>query len=200
VLILEKEINKLKPVFYLPVIELVIPTLRCMSPAQVAGLKRYIQALVEVDGKLTLFEFVLEKIVTHQLDLVYNQSKKQTLVKRFDLLRPQIVTLLSMLAKSGNTDIQGARKAFDAGFEQLRPLSGASRESILEKVSFKDVDAALDGLAQAAPNIKRVIFHACCECVLLDKKVSIPEAELLRATASVMDIPVPPFLFHPVKL
>ena len=200
VLILEKEINKLKPVFYLPVIELVIPTLRCMSPAQVAGLKRYIQALVEVDGKLTLFEFVLEKIVTHQLDLVYNQSKKQTLVKRFDLLRPQIVTLLSMLAKSGNTDIQGARKAFDAGFEQLRPLSGASRESILEKVSFKDVDAALDGLAQAAPSIKRVIFHACCECVLLDKKVSIPEAELLRATASVMDIPVPPFLFHPVKL
>ena len=182
-LILEKEINKLKPVFYLPVIELVIPTLRCMSPAQVAGLKRYIQALVEVDGKLTLFEFVLEKIVTHQLDLVYNQSKKQTLVKRFDLLRPQIVTLLSMLAKSGNTDIQGARKAFDAGFEQLRPLSGASRESILEKVSFKGVDAALDGLAQAVPSIKRVIFHACCECVLLDKKVSIPEAELLRATA-----------------
>jgi Zn-dependent protease with chaperone function len=199
VLILEKEIRGLKPVFYLPVLELAIPTLRCMSPAQVAGLKRYVQALIEADGKLTLFEFVLEKIVTHQLGLVYSQSKKQTIVKRFDLLLPQIVTLLSMLAKSGNTDIQGARKAFDAGFEQLRPLSGASRESISERVSFKDVDTALDKLALAAPSIKRVIFHACCECVLLDKKVSIPEAELLRATASVMDIPVPPFLFHPIK-
>ena len=68
-----------------------------------------------------------------------------------------------------------------------------------ETVSFKEVDVALDRLALAAPAIKRVIFDACCGCVLFDKKVSIPEAELLRATASVMDIPVPPFLFHPIK-
>jgi len=68
-LTLEKEIQSLKPVFYLPVLELAIPALRCMSPAQAAGMKRYVQALVEADGKLTLFEFVLEKIVTHQLGM-----------------------------------------------------------------------------------------------------------------------------------
>ena len=70
---------------------------------------------------------------------------------------------------------------------------------MLESVSFKAVDVALDRLALAAPNLKRTIFDACCGCVLHDKKVSIQEAELLRATASVMDIPVPPFLFHPIK-
>ena len=189
----------MKPVFYLPVLELAIPTLRGMSAAQVAGLKRYIQVLVEADGKLTLFEFVLEKIVTHQLGMVYSHSKRQTIVKRMDLLLPQMVNLLSVLAKSGNKDIQEAEKAFKAGFEQVRSAGVTRKESMSETVSFKEVDVALNRLALAAPSIKRVIFDACCACVLFDTKVSIPEAELLRATASVMDIPVPPFLFHPIK-
>ena len=199
VLILEKMISRLKPVFYLPVLELAMPTLRCLSPAQVAGLKRYVQALVEADGKLTLFEFVLKKIVAYQLGTVYSHFKRQTPVKRLDHLLPQMVVLLSMLARSGSTDIHEARKAFEAGFEMLRSAGVTDRESMSESVSFKDVDVALDALALAAPGIKRIIFDACSECVLFDKKVSIPEAELLRATASVLDIPVPPFLFHPIK-
>ena len=110
-----------------------------------------------------------------------------------------MVNLLSMLAKSGNTDIQMAGKAFKSGFEQLRSAGVTGKESLLESVSFNELDIALDRLALAAPSIKRVIFNACCECVLFDKKISLPEAELLRATASILDIPVPPFLFHPIK-
>jgi hypothetical protein len=198
-LMLEKEIRSLKPVFYLPVLELAIPTLRCLSAAQLAGMKRYVQALVEADGKLTLFEFVLQKIVTHQLGMGYIHSKRKKMVKQIDPLLPQMINLLSMLAKSGNTDIQTAEKAFKSGFEQLRSAGVTGKESLSESVSFKDVDVALDQLALAAPSLKRIIFDACCGCVLFDKKVSIPEAELLRATASVMDIPVPPFLFHPIQ-
>ena len=197
-LLLEKEISGLKPIFYLPVLELAIPTLRGMSPAQVAGLKRYVQALVEADGRLTLFEFVLEKIVTSQLGWVSPLSKKGKTIQRMEPLIPHMVNLLSKMAISGSPDRQEARRAFAAGFEKLRPAGTAQQASMLENVSFKEVDIALDNLALAAPNIKRVIFDACCECVLYDKKVSVPEAELLRATASVMDIPVPPFLFNPI--
>ena len=199
VLMLEKEVRRLKPVFYLPVLELAIPALRCMSAAQLAGMKRYVQALVEADGKLSLFEFVLEKIVAHQLGMVYGHARRRHMVKRIDFLLPQMVNLLSMLAKAGNKDIETAKKAFGAGFEQLSSAGVTRKESLSESVSFGDVDIALDQLALAAPRLKRIIFDACCRCVLYDKKVSISEAELLRATAAVMDIPVPPFLFHPIK-
>jgi Zn-dependent protease with chaperone function len=199
VMMLEKETRNLKPVFYLPVLELAIPTLRCLSPAQRAGMKRYVQALVEVDGKLTLFEFVLQKIVAHQLD-VHTRAKRQEVVKQIDSLLPQIFNLLSVLATSGNKDIQAAENAFEAGVEALRSAGATGRKSLLQRVSFKELDIALDSLALAAPGIKRLVFDACCECVLFDKNVSLSEAELLRATASVMDIPVPPFLFHPIKL
>ena len=196
---LEKEIRRLKTVFYLPVLELAIPALRCLSPAQGAGMKRYIQALVESDGKLTLFEFVLEKIVAHQLGVAAGHTGRRKLVKRMDLLMPEMLKLLSMLAKSGNKHVEGADKAFAAGFEKLRAAGLADTGAMLESVCFKDVDVALDRLTLAAPNLKRIIFDACCVCVLYDKKVSIQEAELLRATASIMGIPVPPFLFHPIK-
>jgi Zn-dependent protease with chaperone function len=199
VMMLEKEIRNLKPVFYLPVLELAIPTLRCLSPAQLAGMKRYVQALVETDGKLTLFEFVLQKILTHQLDM-HTHAKRQEMVNQIDPLLPHIFNLLSVLATSGNKDIQTAEKAFGAGVEQLRSAGVTIGKSLLKGVSFKGLDAALDGLALAAPGMKRLVFDACCGCVLFDKKVSLSEAELLRATASVMDIPVPPFLFHPIKL
>lgn len=199
VMMLEKEIRNLKPVFYLPVLELAIPTLRCLSPAQLAGMKRYVQALVETDGKLTLFEFVLQKILTHQLDM-HTHAKRQEMVNQIDPLLPHIFNLLSVLATSGNKDIQTAEKAFGAGVEQLRSAGVTIGKSHLKGVSFKGLDAALDGLALAAPGMKRLVFDACCGCVLFDKKVSLSEAELLRATAAVMDIPVPPFLFHPIKL
>jgi hypothetical protein len=110
-----------------------------------------------------------------------------------------MVKLLSILAKSGNKSVEETRKAFATGFEKLRSAGVTDKASMLERVSFKEVDDALDRLALAAPTLKRIIFDACCGCVLYDKKVSISEAELLRATASVMDIPVPPFLFHPIK-
>ncbi|MBW2514754.1 MAG: M48 family metalloprotease, partial [Deltaproteobacteria bacterium] len=199
VMMLEKEIRNLKPVFYLPVLELAIPTLRCLSPAQLAGMKRYVQALVEVDGKLTLFEFVLQKILAYQLAM-RTHAKRQEMVKQIDPLLPHILNLLSVLATSGNKEIQTAEKAFVAGFEQLRSAGVTGRKSLLEGVSFKELDVALDRLALAAPGMKRLVFDACCGCVLFDKKVSLSEAELLRATASVMGIPVPPFLFHPIKL
>jgi hypothetical protein len=162
-------------------------------------MKRYIQALVEADGKLTLFEFVLEKIVAHQLGMGYHHYGRRKIVKQIDPLLPHMVNLLSMLAKSGNKAFEEAKKAFAAGFETLRSAGVTETASMLESVSFKEVDVALDRLALASPNLKRTIFDACCGCVLFDKKISISEAELLRATASVMDIPVPPFLFYPIK-
>jgi Zn-dependent protease with chaperone function len=193
-LIAEQEIKNIAPVFYFPVLELAIPTLRCMSPAQYAGLKRYIQTLVEADGKLTIFEFVIQKMVTHHLGSFYNRPKKQPLIKNMNSLVPNIVNVLSMLAKAGQKEAQNARKAFDAGFARLKSAGVGKKDLYSEKVSFKDVDESLDRLSMAAPGIKKLILDACCETVLFDKVVSVREAELLRTAASIMDIPVPPFL------
>jgi hypothetical protein len=149
---------------------------------------------VEADGKLTLFEFILKKLVTHQLGSLYRPFRSKMLVKDMHVLAPHARDLLSMLASSGHKQPEDARRAFEYGFNCLKHAGLTRIEVFSETVSFDALDRALDHLALAAPGIKRAIFDACCNCILFDKTVTISEAELLRATAAVMDIPVPPFL------
>jgi Zn-dependent protease with chaperone function len=193
-LVAEPEIKKLAHVFHFPVLELAIPTLRCMSPDQYDAFKWCIRTLVEADGKLTIFEFVIQKMVTHHLGAYYNRKKRQPLINNINVLGLHTADFLSILAKAGQKEAQDARKAFDAGFARLKSAGVVKKEVYSEKVSLKHADEALDLLARAAPGIKRSIFDACCETVLFDKEVTIREAELLRMAASIMDIPVPPFL------
>ncbi len=191
---LEEAVKKIQPVYYLPALSIAIQTLRSMSPGQYGSLARSIQALVEADGKLTLFEFILKKLVTHQLGSLYRPFRSKMLVKDMHVLAPHARDLLSMLASSGHKQPEDARRAFEYGFNCLKHAGLTRIEVFSETVSFDALDRALDHLALAAPGIKRAIFDACCNCILFDKTVTISEAELLRATAAVMDIPVPPFL------
>lgn len=194
VLAAEGEIKKIAPVFHFPILELAIPTLRQMSPDQYFAFSWFIRTLVEADGKLTIFEFVIQKIVTHHLDAYYNHRKRQPIIKNINVLALHTADFLSILAKAGQREAQDSRKAFDAGFARLTSAGAAKKEVYSEKVTLKHADAALDLLARAAPGIKRTIFDACCETVLFDQKVTIKEAEILRMAASIMDMSVPPFL------
>jgi hypothetical protein len=62
------------------------------------------------------------------------------------------------------------------------------------KVSFGDLGVALQRFSLATPRIKKTFLDACARCVLHDKHVTLKEAELLRAVAYALDIPLPPFL------
>jgi len=191
---LEEAVMKMQPVYYLPVVSVAIQTLKSMSPGQYGGLERAVKALVEADGKLTLFEFILKKLVTHQLGAVYRPFRSKLLVKDIRVLAPHARDLLSVLASSGHKQPEDARQAFEYGFARLKHAGLQRMEVFSETVSFEALDRALDQLALAAPGIKRAVFDACCHCILFDNKVTIAEAELLRAAAALMDIPVPPFL------
>jgi tellurite resistance protein len=49
-------------------------------------------------------------------------------------------------------------------------------------------------LGKAAPQIKKNVLHAGALTVAADGKIQSREAELLRAIASTLDCPLPPFL------
>ena len=133
-------------------------------------------------------------MVTHHLDAYYKGLKRQPMIKKIDSLVLFTADFLSILARTGQRDAQDVGKAFDAGFSRLKSAGAVRKELYSDKVSLKHADIALNLLVRAAPEIKQTIFDACCETVLFDKTVTIREAELLRMAASIMDIPVPPFL------
>ena len=61
-------------------------------------------------------------------------------------------------------------------------------------ISLVAVKAALARLNQLAPMQKPRLVKALVQCALADGKLSLTDAELLRAICSTLDSPLPPFL------
>ncbi len=176
-------------------LDLAVPTLRHLSPDQYKLFRKNVSAMISVDGKIDLFEFLLEKILVRHLDSFFSKKPPPPPQFRFVVpLLPEVSVLLAALTQLGGGTPEEQRAAYDAGTIELlvKPDDPALRKP--EKVSLGDVGAALDRVASATPNVKRLILTACGQAVMHDKKVTTGEAQLLRAIADAIDCPIPPFV------
>jgi hypothetical protein len=96
--------------------------------------------------------------------------------------------ILSLIAHATNGE---AAASFDHGLKELGiPLKLIDARAI----SLVDVKAALARLNQLAPMQKPRLVKALVQCALADGKLTLTDAELLRAICSTLDSPLPPFL------
>ena len=138
---------------HLPMINLALGTLRHLTADQFTQFSQTLQWLIESDGKMELFEFVLQKIVLHHLGPQFGQGGR-TVVQYYSIkpLVPDCAVLLSALANVSSNDTAEIQKAFDTGMPYLR----APDETDLvllprEQCDVNQMDAALNRLAQASP-------------------------------------------------
>jgi hypothetical protein len=196
ILFLENELKDINPQLRLPILDLAMPVLRQMSARQYAKFHDLIQILVEADAKLSLFEFALQEIITHRLGATFKRHKREVSYKNIESLAADAVNILSKLAHVGHPEEAAAQEAFNSGWAKLHINASTRDWDMLPagKVSLSALRVALKRFSHATPGIKKTILDACAHCVLRDKKVTIEEAELLRAVAYALDIPLPPFL------
>ncbi len=138
---------------HLPMINLALGTLRNLNADQFTQFSQTLQWLIQSDGKVELFEFVLQKIVLHHLAPQFGQAPR-AVVQYYSLkpLVPDCAVLLSALANVGSSDDAEIQKAFATGMPYLR----APDETDLvllprEQCGVNQIDAALNRLAQASP-------------------------------------------------
>ena len=180
----------------LPLVDLALPALRNFSPGQYQQFSRAMQLLIESDHEIDLFEYVLQKVVLRHLDPHFNGARKP-LIQYYALkpLTPDCAVLLSALAYAGQEEREKIQQAFRQG---AQPLSYAARVEVgllpAEQCDLEQVDAALNRLALAAPQIKKNVLAACAQTVAADGLIQETEAELLRAIADALDCPLPPFV------
>jgi Zn-dependent protease with chaperone function/uncharacterized tellurite resistance protein B-like protein len=180
----------------LPLVDLALPGLRQLSPTQYQQFSKAIQALIEADGEIDLFEYVLQKIVLRHLDTQFNGARKNV-VQYYALkpLAPDCSVLLSALAHVGSDDPAQCEAAFQQGAQGLSRFAQAPLVYVAaDQCDLPQVDAALNRLNQAVPQIKKNVLNACVQVVAADGVIQEMEAELLRAVADALDCPMPPFL------
>jgi Zn-dependent protease with chaperone function len=180
----------------LPLIDLALPALRHFSAAQYQQFSIVIQRLIECDGEIDLFEYVLQKIVLRHLDPQFKGARKP--VTQYYALRPlapDCAVLLSAVACVGADDPAQVEAAFQQGAQRLSSQAQTALALVAgDQCDLPQVDAALNRLCQAAPQIKKNVLNACAQTVAADGVIQEAEAELLRAIADTLDCPIPPFL------
>jgi Zn-dependent protease with chaperone function len=190
------EVSKIAANVHLPIINLALGGLRQLSAEQFRNFSQTLQWLIESDGKIELFEFVLQKIVLRNLDSQFNGPQK-SVVQFYSIkpLVPDCAIVLSALANVGSDDAAEIEKAFETGAPYLRAPDDADLNLLpKENCGVNEIDAALNRLAQAVPIIKKNLIEACVHVVGADGVIVESEAELLRAISDTLDCPMPPLI------
>ncbi len=182
----------------LPLIEIVQGALVDLSPDQFHRFEKTVQLLVRADGKISLFEFVLQQVLMERLARhILNKRPPAVRFHALNAVQNELVGLLSCLAHMGTPDAVEAERAFRTAVTGLVSEQG-QRLLPRAECSVGVVSRALQNLACGSSGIKKKVLRAAVLCVAADRKVTIEEAELLRTIADSLDCPLPPVTPGPI--
>lgn len=181
-------LDAVPPAARLLLVDVASPALRQMSFPQAEVFSRVLATLARIDGRVSVFEFALEKIVQHRLGALLGSARTRTTAK-LDAVLTDAVVLLSALAHVGTPTTAEMLSAFRAGL-----LTLTSDDYRPAPCTTADLDGVLDRIGTARSEVRERIVAACVETVCHDRAVTSAEAELLRAVAIALDAPLPSFL------
>jgi len=171
----------------LPLITLAIPTLKPLPEPERLQFLALLQQLIEADRRVTLEEFVLSALLGAALGA---RAERAVAVKyrSLELLAEDVRLVLSLVAHATRGD---SARAFAQGIKE----AGLALTLIeARSLSIAAVTQALGRLNQLAPLQKPRLVKACAQAALHEGRLSLTEAELLRAICATLDSPLPPFV------
>lgn len=180
--------------YQLALLDMALPALKTMSVSQYREFRKHLQQLIAADKRVDLFEYVIQSLLTGRLDVFFKLSQpKKTRYHVLDQVKMECFELLSILAWQGNKETSVVQEAFQ---KALQALGAKQSFSILaqEKCDLSCLERAIHRLSEASFPIKKAILKACLVCISSDNRITLAEAELLRAIANHLDCPVPPIL------
>jgi Zn-dependent protease with chaperone function len=174
----------------LSLVDLAMPALKKSSPQQYGQFRQVVEALVNADGKIDLYEYCIRTVLFSYLDVHFMLKKAPAIRYRtVGAVAQPAAVVLSTLAYVGQKRPEDVQRAFQAGSQNvLKQAAIVPRQ----QCTLGTFDDALAELAQVSPNVKREIISAVTACIAADGKVTLEESELLRTISAVLGCPMPP--------
>jgi len=172
-----------------PALELAMPAMRKLDPAERQQLISITETLIRADNRLSLYELALHTFLRRHLA---DDAGRVVPVRHrsYRSVVSQLQVLFSLMARAGTEDPAGSQTLFAeamAGF-----TTGREQPELMETVSIKHLRDALRALSTLSPLLKPAILDACGHCVLADGEIKTTEYELIRLVADQLDCPMPP--------
>ncbi len=184
------------PTFALALIELAAPALGAWPRERREEFLGTVEALIQADRRVTLFEFGMRWLLTRRLRK--GAGPVRPVYRCIERVAWEAGHVVAAVARAGNPgDDAAAQAAFRLGLEHL----GAGRAEEMSREfwvgnlgGLDEVGKALDHLVLASLGVRRRVVEAVAHCALADRKVTMEEAEVLRLVSIALGLPLPPWV------
>jgi hypothetical protein len=183
--------------YRLPLLEILFPALKLRPVQELAYLESLTTRLMNIDGEIELFEFCFYRVMMSNIDRAKNptgthRSKKSG---RRDL-QAATITLLRVLADYGHDTDAERQLAFRAGTETLGTWAHAAEFQSDRGDTAAVLGNSLDTLLGLNSKGQDSLLRAVSATAAHDGRLSVSEAELVRAVCATLNYPLPPILVH----
>lgn len=177
---------------YLPLIELALPALNQMEPVAAQEFPPRLRHLVEMDGQVTVFEFVVTRLVRRHFARRGKPMTPGEYIWSVAVLAEPCSQVLSALIYLVSSNEDEAYRRFHTAASVWKPLADKMQLVTRDSLDFTVIDEALDLLARGSFGLRKQVLRICADAIQDDGVISEDEAELFRALALSLDCPMPP--------
>ena len=183
--------------YRLPLLEITFPALKRRPMPELAYLVELTNRLIEVDGDVELYEFCFYRIMMSSLGQAIDPTGKHEVRRsRRQDLQSAATDLLRILADHGHDSDQDRLAAFEAGIATLGAWAQGAKYTSDRKCSVAKLNSSLDVLLGLNSKGQESLLRAVSATAAHDGKLSVAEAELIRAVCATLNYPLPPILVH----
>jgi hypothetical protein len=181
----------LAPMLRLPAVLQLFPALRTLTAGDRLHFVQLLQKLMRMDGRLSVFDYTLEKLVARGLG---DNGHARDPHGRLGLAdrTAQLGVVFAVLARHGARDAVQARHAYEAGLASVLPHHRPAYSVIDDWAAA--FDQALEELCDLQIAAKHLLIEGLVRTIAHDELLTPAEAELLRAICAVLECPLPPVL------
>jgi Zn-dependent protease with chaperone function len=189
-----RELAAIGPAYRLPLLEISFPSLKQRPTEHLEFLLQLVTRLIETDGTIELREFCYYRILSSQLgqSMAPGHGRRKRASK--SSIREAAVRLVRVLADQGNADRDAADQAYREGLKAFGEWADKLSAEVSPQSTVAILDKSLDTLAGLNSKGRQSLIEAVSRCIARDGRMTLAEAELLRAICASLDCPLPPVL------
>ena len=183
--------------FRLPLLAIAFPALKSRPSQELSYLVSLATRMIEIDGDIDLYEYCFYRILTSNLGKAVDPvGRRRATRARRPALQAAAIDLVRVLAKHGHDTDTHRSAAFAAGAAALGDWAQQYEFDVDRVDSVAVLDRSLDVLLGLNSRGKESLVHAISATAAHDHKLSVSEAELIRAVCATLNYPLPPILVH----
>jgi len=185
------EVDALAPEQRMPVLLRAFPALRQLTREERLQLLACLNGMLQREGLVSLGSYVLRKMAQVQLRDDLDPTMRPGNLA-LDAVHNELQTVFAVLAQHGHADQAAARRAYEAGLQSVLPRE---RPAYTVPANWPaTLDLALSRLDRLAPAAKEMLVEGLTKTVTHDQRLTVEEAELLRAVCATLHCPLPPLV------